>query len=136
MADLYSPGATPTGESWSWSPATGWTTDPDSSEAAAARSAYEGWLKKTEAELEKYYGDKAGAGKSGKAASSSDEAGVSGELQAALDKIAQEKELLAQLLRPLTRPAHGEDDRRSPFSRLDPGDAVLMPDLDHLRSDR
>jgi hypothetical protein len=57
---------------------------------------------------------------------------VSGELQAALDKIAQEKELLAQLLRPLVR----EDDRRSPFSWLDPDDAVLMPGLDRLRSDR
>jgi hypothetical protein len=109
IADLKASGPA-SDESWTWSPSTGWTTDPDSREAAAARSAYEGWLAKTAADLEKYFGDK--SGKSGKAAFSSDEADESGELQTALARIAQEKEWLAQLLRPLTRPAKGEDDRR------------------------
>lgn len=106
IADLKATGPA-SDESWTWSPSTGWTTDPDSPEAAAARSAYEGWLAKTAADLEKFFGDK--SGKTGQAASSSDEAGVSGELQAALDKLAREKEWLAQLLRPLSRPAKGRE---------------------------
>jgi hypothetical protein len=51
--------------------------------------------------------------KSDKAASSSDKTEVSGELQTALDRLAQERALLAQLLRPLTRPATGEDEQRA-----------------------
>ncbi|MDR2450633.1 MAG: hypothetical protein LBE85_02435 [Candidatus Accumulibacter sp.] len=109
IADLKASGPA-SGESWTWSPATGWTTDPDSREAAA-RSAYEEWLAKTAADLEKYFGDK--TDKTGKAASSSDKTEVSGELAAALDRITQEKELLARLLRPLTRPATGEDEKRA-----------------------
>jgi hypothetical protein len=113
MADLGATGPA-SGETWSWSTSTGWTTDPDSAEAAAARSAYAEWLEKTAAHLEKYFGDK-----TGNAASSPDKTDVSGQLTAALDKIAEEKELLAQLLRPLPRPANIDDDRRWPPSRLD-----------------
>ena len=136
MADLYAPGAT-TDESWTWSPSTGWTTDPDSREAAAARSAYEAYLAKTAADLEKYFGDKADkTGKTGNAAASSpDESGVSGELAAALDRLAQEKELLAQLLRPLNRPANDEE-QRSALPRLDAAGTTLTPGHDRLRPSR
>jgi hypothetical protein len=104
IADLKATGPA-SDESWTWSPATGWTTDPDSREAAAARSTYEKWLEESAAHQEKCFGDKSGkSGKSGNAASSPDKTEVSGELQAALDRIAQDRSLLAQLLRPLTRP--------------------------------
>jgi hypothetical protein len=53
------------------------------------------------------FGDK--SGKTGNAASSSGKIEVSGELQAALDKIAPEKEFLAQFLQPLTRTAKGRE---------------------------
>ncbi|MDR1935832.1 MAG: hypothetical protein LBS49_09710 [Candidatus Accumulibacter sp.] len=133
MADLYSSGPA-SGESWTWSPSTGWTTDPDSPQAAAAKASYEGWLAKTEAELEEYFGDK--AGKTGKAASSPDKTEVSDELRAMLANIAQEKALLAQLLRPLNPPAGADDDKRTPFARLDTDGAIRRPGLDRLRPGR
>jgi hypothetical protein len=122
MADLYAPGAT-SGESWTWSPATGWTTDPDSPEANAARAKYEKWLEQTAEEYQQNFGDK--AGKSARSPSETDRAE---ELEAALAKLEHEKKLLAQLLKPLTRPADTEDEARSPLARLDADDAIPAPD--------
>jgi hypothetical protein len=125
MADLKASGPA-SGESWTWSPATGWTTDPDSSEAAAARSAYEGWLKKTSEHLEKCFGDK--AGKAGNATASLDKPDVSEELKAALTRMEHDKNLLDQLLRPLARPADDDTRSRSPFTRLDTADPIRAPE--------
>jgi hypothetical protein len=113
MADLKASGPA-SGESWTWSPATGWTTDPDSPEAVAARSAYEKRMEQTAEEYQRNFGDK-----TGKAARSSREADRAGDLDAALANIARERELLGQLLKPLIRPAPAEDDARPPLARLE-----------------
>ena len=125
IADFYSSGAA-SDETWSWSPATGWTTDPDSPEAAASRAAYEKWLEKTAEELQQCYGDKTGKG-----ASSSGKTGVFDELQTALANLEHEKELLAQLLEPLTRPAQAEDDSQE--SSTQPDKEAPVPTLDSLK---
>jgi hypothetical protein len=125
IADFYSSGPA-SDETWSWSPSTGWTTDPDSPEAAASRAAYEKWLEKTAAELQQLHGDKSGTG-----AHASGGAGQTEDLEAALANIAHEKELLAQLLEPSNRLAHAEDDSQESSTR--PDKEAPVPTLDSLK---
>ena len=125
IADFYSSGPA-SDETWSWSPATGWTTDPDSPEAAASRAAYEKWLEKTAEELQQLHGDKSGTG-----AHASGGAGQTEDLEAALANIAHEKELLAQLLEPSNRLAHAEDDSQESSTR--PDKEAPVPTLDSLK---
>ncbi|MDR3299624.1 MAG: hypothetical protein LBU43_06390 [Candidatus Accumulibacter sp.] len=126
MADLYAPGATPN-ESWSWSPATGWTTDPDSPQAAAARAVYQGWLEKTAAFYQEHFGDKTG-----------DAARVSGktdrfDLEKVLANIDHERKLRGQLLRSIPRLTDAYNDKQSPFPAPGWETAILAPDIDWLQ---